>query len=355
MVRLFFLRVFESFFRHRWLNLLPLGLMTIAAVLFFLFSPPPYISRGAIYVQGQSLIEKLDPTVAQDGWNYNSPAQMAVTDMQNLMETESFAVAILSQTNLRDQIAADPTVIPEMVIALRQAVTLTVAGENLVKISVEDETAENAFGLAKGTIDVYKAWKLDNDLRESDVAQEFFASIIQPYRDELTGLQDELQGYLEANPDPVRGERPDAEVIQIAQYQQRIEVANTRLQDAIEKEEAARLARTKAESNVNQTYVVVDDPQVPIEAKRTPRQTLTLLVTFLALGGLLVTIAVVAGMLLDRSFLVPYDVQHQIELPVLALVPVSPPRFALAAEEASTPSRVIFTAPPSSTVEEVRT
>jgi hypothetical protein len=50
---------------------------------------------------------------------------------------------------------------------------------------------------------------------------------------------------------------------------------------------------------------------------------------FVAVGVILAIVAIVGGMLLDRSFRLPVDVEHGLGLPVLALIPESGPNAVL--------------------------
>jgi hypothetical protein len=51
MARLIILRLLDSYFRHRWLNLLPIVLMIGLASASFTLAEPEFVSRGRLYVQ----------------------------------------------------------------------------------------------------------------------------------------------------------------------------------------------------------------------------------------------------------------------------------------------------------------
>jgi hypothetical protein len=319
MLRLVLLRVLEGYFRHRWLNLLPIVLFTAAGIAYFLLFPSGYVSQGSLYVQRESLLASL--TQVRDlGWSYNSPAALTANDLLEMVQTEAFVRAIIDQTDLRQELYADPSAADAIIDGYRQALAASATGENLVQFSVEAESPELAHQLATATFNTYRTWKLNNDRQESALAQEFFTQVIGPYQEQLETARDDLRAYLEANPEPVRGTRPPEEALQIAEYQAAIDTAQKRLEDALQKEESARLALAQVESDVNQTYVLIDAPTVPTKPGTSMRARVLQIAIFVIIGTMLSAVLIIGGALLDRTFLVPLDIRRALELPVLAVL-----------------------------------
>jgi hypothetical protein len=202
----------------------------------------------------------------------------------------------------------------------RQQFTVAAIGENLITLGITYDDPAIAYQLADATIRVYKAWKLNVDRQESTVAQAFFTDLITPLRKELDDARATLDGFLAENPDPVRGERPLAEQVQIQRYQDAIEAIEARLQDAISKEESARLAMSQAESDVDQTFLLIDAPRLPIEPEMSLRQMALIGAIFTAVGLILTAASIIGGVLIDRSLRLEIDVRHELQLPVLAQV-----------------------------------
>jgi capsular polysaccharide biosynthesis protein len=318
MVRLVALRLLENYFRHRWLYLLPIVLMTAAAGAYLALSKPLYLSEGTIYVRKESLLAALTQ-VRDDGYVWNTAANVAVTDLQELVRTEAFVRAVFDETDMKAAMA-DPVQAGALIEWYRQQLTVAAMGENLIRLGITDESPATAHQLADATIRVYKAWKLNVDQQESAVAQAFFTDLISPLQKELDDARAKLDAFLEANPDPVRGERPLAEQLQIQRYQDVITSIDTRLQDAITKEESARLAMSQAESDVDQTYLLIDAPKQPTEPETSLKQMAITAAIFVAVGVILSTVAIIGGVVLDRSLRLGVDVRHELQLPVLAQV-----------------------------------
>ena len=320
MIRLVLLRIFESYFRHRWLNLTPIIIMVFAAAGFIAFSKPEYASRGTVYVQKSSLLSSLTK-IGDDGFSWNSATQLTMNELSELLQTDAFIRSGISKTSLETRMAGGPDEVSTLTETFRKSVNVQMVGDNLIQISATSSDPALAQQIAQATIEAYTQWKLNGDQQESAVAQSFFAQVIPPYKEELQKARDELKNYLLAHPQPVRGERPPEEQVQIAQYQAAIDSASTRLSSALEKEESARLAQSQAERNVHQNYVVIDAPILPTKPERSFKTIVVNASIFIIIGILLSAISIIGSAILDRSVLFPLDIRNGLEIPVLAIIP----------------------------------
>jgi len=320
MARLIILRVLDSYFRHRWLNLLPIVLMIGLASASFTLAQPEFISRGRLYVQKAALLPSLTQ-LPSDGYTWRTPTQVALSELQELVQTEAFVRSVIQKTDLEANMSGGADAIKQTIDDFRLALSLQQVGDNVIEISVTDKTPEHAQQLAAATIDAFTIWKLNGDQQESAVAQSFFRDVLPGYQDNLLKARDALKSYLEAHPIPLRGERPAQELLEIAQYQSIVDVATRRVENALEKEESARLAQAQAESSVRQDYMLIDAPTLPIKPETSLRQRLMGPAIFVVVGFILTIVCIIGGALLDRSFRFPLDVHTSLGLQVLALVP----------------------------------
>jgi len=320
MARLIILRVLDSYFRHRWLNLLPIVLMIGLASASFTLAQPEFISRGRLYVQKAALLPSLTQ-LPSDGYTWRTPTQVALSELQELVQTEAFVRSVIQKTDLEANMSGGVDAVEQTINDFRLALSLQQVGDNVIEISVTDKTPEHAQQLAAATIDAFTIWKLNGDQQESAVAQSFFRDVLPGYQDNLLKARDALKNYLEAHPIPLRGERPAQELLEIAQYQSIVDVATRRVENALEKEESARLAQAQAESSVRQDYLLIDAPTLPIKPETSLRQRLMGPAIFVVVGFILTIVCIIGGALLDRSFRFPLDVHTSLGLQVLALVP----------------------------------
>jgi capsular polysaccharide biosynthesis protein len=320
MARLIILRLLDSYFRHRWLNLLPIVLMIGLASASFTLAEPEYVSRGRLYVQKAALLPSLTQ-LPSDGYTWRTPTQVALSELQELVQTEAFVRSVIQKTDLEANMAGGSDAIKQTMEQFRLELSLQQVGDSVIEIAVTNKIPKLAQQLAAATIDSYTRWKLNGDQQESAVAQSFFRDVLPGYQDNLQKARDALKTYLETHPVPLRGERPAQELLEIAQFQSAVDVATRRVENALEKEESARLAQAQAESSVRQDYLLIDAPTLPVNPETSLRQRLMAPLIFVIVGIILTVVCIIGGALLDRSFRFPLDVQTGLGLQVLALVP----------------------------------
>lgn len=320
MLRLILLRVLETFFRSRWTYLLTVLLPLVAGVLFFVFVPAGYKVRGTIYVQRESLLTTLasDREVRQ----FTTPSQATLSEISSLLNTESFAVSVLQNTNLRDGLDQGPRAKDRLLEEYRKAMTILAEGSNIVVIGAEDPDPLVAQQLASETMNAYVRWRIDFERADSEAAQTFFADLIARYEDQLAESEQDLRDYLVMYPDPVRGARSSEEEFEIQRLQAAVDEAETRAQEARQKEEDARLALAKVNSNALQEYLVIDAPSVPNAPPSVVRRAALILGVFMALGLVLAVARLVLAIILDRSLYFPIDVQYGLKQTTLAMLPL---------------------------------
>jgi uncharacterized protein involved in exopolysaccharide biosynthesis len=320
MARLFILRLFDSYFRHRWLNLLPIVIMIAMAGAYFQLTAQQYVSRGRLYVQKSSLLPSLTQ-IHVDGFSYQSPTQIAVSEVNELVLTEAFIRSVIQKTDLEANMSAGPEVVQKTIDEFRTQLSVVAVGDSIIEISVKNKDPKLAQQLTAAVIESYSLWKLNGDRQESAVAQAFFASVIPGYQDDLQKDRDQLETFLKQHPVQLRGERPAEEQVEIDRLQAAVAASSKRVESALEKEESARLSQTQAESSVRQDYLLIDAPTLPLKPETSIKERATGPAIFVIIGFLLTLGGIIGGALLDRSFRFPLDVRSNLNLPVLALVP----------------------------------
>ena len=328
MVRLILLRLLESYFRHRFLYLLPIVLMLMIGAAYVVLTPPKYFTSGTLYVQNQTLLTSLTSKDGS-GFSWTTPAQATVNDLHELLQTDAFVRFALQATPLEAKMSGGPQQVSDTIQEFRTSVDFQVLGDNLVMFSGKHKNPQTAQQIAMAALNTYVQWKLNAENQDSTVAQDFFAKIMSPYQAELDQDRADLTNYLNQHPQPIRGERPASEQVQIDLLQAKVNKAADQLANAKANQEQARLAQAKAESSVHQNYSVIDAPVVPLQPTTSKRDMLKTIGLFLAAGLLLSIMGIGGGSLLDRSFRFPIDVRHGLELPVLAMTPKAPSKTYL--------------------------
>jgi capsular polysaccharide biosynthesis protein len=324
MVRIIILRLLESYFRHRWLYLVPVVIALAAGGVFVAITPPSYSASGQLYVSQQNLLADLTSSNTGGSW-WTSAAQATVTEINELIGTQAFIRSVIKKTDLEKQMADGPAAVDETITYARQILSIQPVGDKLVEISAKGEDPAIVYQIVVSTMDAYVQWKINSGYQESIAASTFFDNLIKPYQDEVDQTRSDLVTFLTDHPQPVRGDRPPEETMEMDRLQALVTQAEERLNSAKNNAESARLSQAKSESITKQTYMVIDQPQMPQDAKISTKAIATNLVIFLVVGIFLSVAGIVGGSLIDHSLRFPIDVRHGLSLPVLAMVPVAKP------------------------------
>jgi uncharacterized protein involved in exopolysaccharide biosynthesis len=326
MTRIFLLRFLESYFRHRWIYLVPVVITLAAAGIYFLTYVPKFTAGGILYVNDKSLLTSLSPVPNNDTSWWLTPAQATSNEMNELLQTNAFVRAIISETDLEAYMTGDQGQVYEVISAVRRSLALYPVGSNEISIYATFDDPQVAYQLVHSLINSYIRWQVNTRRVDSQVAQDFFSTLIQSHGKELEVARQNLRDYYAQYPSPVRGERPIGQQLDIERLQAEIALVSGRYEIALRKEEEAKLAMTQIDSEVHQAYVLLDAPLLPEKSDFSKKKLAVQGSIFLATGLLISLIGVLGGTVLDRSFRFPADVQSRLNLPILAVIAAPPAR-----------------------------
>lgn len=325
MVRIAILRLLESYFRHRWLYLVPILLLTVAGGFYLLTAEDKYIASGVLYVQNDSYLGSLI-SVRDPSFSWSTPAQASSGQIMDLLRTDAFTRSVIEDTSLESKMSQGEQIMFETIEEVRESIWTSPIGSNQVKIYASNESPGIAMELSESVINRYIQWQINLDRVQSGAAEDFLEELVSTYEAELTQVRNNLEEYLVSHPAPLRGDRPDSERLEIDRLQSTLQMANQRYDGALDKQEEARLATSQAEADIRQTYFVVDSPQLPRSPSTSLRETAMTGIIFVVVGVIFTGVGIVGAALLDRSFRFPSDVDQLLALPVLSVVPDTHPK-----------------------------
>lgn len=324
MVRIVLLRLLESYFRHPVLYLLPMLIALLAGGLSVATATPEYSASGRMYVEKESLLASLTSSGNSGSW-WVSGAQATTNEIYELMATRAFVRSAIQKTKLEQYMDDGPAAFYETVDYFRRSISIQAVGEKLVEISATSDDPELAYQLVVATMDAYVQWKINTDYQESIAARTFFDGLIEPYQQEVEAARADLLDFLDEYPEPVRGERPPEEQLELSRLEAALSRAEERLSSALENQENANLSLAESESVTRQTYLVIDQPEMPEEPETSLRGMVMDVAIFVVIGAILSVIGICAAALIDRTLRFPIDIRHGLSLPVLAMVPTNQP------------------------------
>jgi capsular polysaccharide biosynthesis protein len=320
MYRLILFRITESYFQRRWLYLLPIFILLAAGIVFVVLSKPKYVAQGILYVQRDTFLSQLTQVRTDSGSWWTTSAQITANEIKDLIQTDAFVRAVIKETDLEEEMNQGPSEVSKLIQEVRENIWALPQGDNQIIVGAVNEEPALSIQLVGGVIDSYLRWKTNAERTESEVALSFFSQLIQNYRNDMDIAIDNLRAYLEENPEPIRGDRPAMEVLELERLQREINLAETRLSSAMNKEEDARLSIKQLESDIRQAYIVIDAPHIPDSKVTSRRDQAVTIAIFGAVGVALTGILIFGSAFLDSSFRLPQDVQQRLGLPVLAVI-----------------------------------
>ena len=327
MIRLVVLRLLESYFRHPWLYLLPIMGMIGLAAYFVLNLDQEYQAEGVLYVQNESYLASLtDVRGSEVSW-YLTPAQITSGELNELLRTDAFVRAIIQETDIEQDMIKEEAVLDEIFDETRKNLWVVATGDKQVSIGANHEDPKIAYQLVNALMDIYLRWQVNAEQAENETANSFFVDVIDIYNSELAAAREDMVQYVQAHPQPLRGDRPETEQMEIARLQSAIDLASSRVASALDKEESTRLAMAQIESNARQRYILIDAPEIPLEPDVSLRKIAMQAGAFVGAGIILTIVAIFGAAVLDRSFRFPIDVKNRLDLQVLSTLPDTAPHY----------------------------
>lgn len=315
------LRMIDGFFRRKWLFVLPIvvfGILGFASAAL----ENDYRSEGSIFVQEETFLSQLTE-VRQTGLSFQTPAEVASEQLYGLLQTDNFVGRVLELSGQNEAIAGNALDEDEVVELTRQAISTWPSGQNFLNVGATWEDPEVAHELALATVEGMVLWQIEADQVQSREAEEFFGELVDIYQSDLDIARTRLNDYLIDHPDPTDSlvNRPTIEVVAIEALQSDIRVASGNLEDALNKNEEARLATAQTRSDVRQGFLVVDVPNKPTATETGLFASVVRAIVFGIVGGFTSAAILVLTTLLESSRVrFPVEIEERLGLPIAAVV-----------------------------------
>ena len=322
-------RIVEAFF-HGWPVYLVLVSMAIGfGMLRVRSATADYLSIGSVLVDSDSLVTTQSGIDPNDVPSYQTGAQFTAQEMVGLMASDGFMDSVLVKAEI--ELSTDPGErAAERRKARRQLSVVPMSGRIIQVIATSPEPERSA-RLAQGLIDQFIAFKIQADLAESGASEEFFSGILDPYVEELEAAQAavdalvlEIDAEQRAAMEESGGRVPDltaAQELRLERVKQEEIQANERYQAALASVESSQLAELQTETNIRQSYTVLDRPEAPELATGRLFYDIISLTMFAAVGLLLALIAPVISATSNTTLVFADDLDVSLPVGVIATVP----------------------------------
>src|SRR5512135_2927094 len=190
-------RFVEAYFRHRWLNLIPLLIMILAAAAWLVVTKVQYTAHGTMYIQRGTLLATLTAVGTDNTQStWATPADATAGEVRSLIQTDAFLRAIIAKSDLEPEMSKGPRSVDQTLTKVRQSVWMQSLGPNIVLFGAAYTSPVVAQQLSAGIMDNYIQWRANTDLNEGVSAQAYFQKLIPPYQADLDTARQDLQAYL---------------------------------------------------------------------------------------------------------------------------------------------------------------
>jgi uncharacterized protein involved in exopolysaccharide biosynthesis len=315
--RYMMLRLLETFFRRWWLYLVPVVLLAGFGFMSVSGAAPKFQSTGTLNVETATVLSSLSDTQNDGSFGFDTPAQTTSKKINSLLGTDQFIGKVATAAGLDQAVESGALSFDK----LRAAVGASDAGQTFVKVTATMANPKDAQNLATATINSFVQGVVDSQVAQSQAAESFFAGLLDSYQADVDTARQKLNDYLKANPAPVTGTRPDDQAAELARLDGDVTQAESRYNAALSKSEDARLSTEQTRADINQRLEIVDTPALPPAPLPQMKAAAFGFATFLIIGLILTSGAVVVGAMLDHSVRFPADVRERLGVRVLAVVP----------------------------------
>ena len=309
-------RYLGTFFRGRRLYV-PVLVFLLAATLLgtYYLASTQYEATARIWVDKPVLDNVLDPNSPSSF--IVSPGQQQADKLTQLLQTDSFVAAILTNTTASGRLASEPD--RERVIKeVRGKLVVTPLGQNTVRIIFTCSDPVFCQQVVQGTIDQFRAWDLTARVEQSAIERQFYEKQLQIYQDQVDAAAQRVADFQRDHPFP---DPSSPQYLELQGLQRELESARALLSATRTKIEQANAANSLADTSRQVEFQVLDSPTVP----NRPAATLTRLVQYLALG-LVVSFAFIAFAVAfatwqDTTVRNDEDLQRLTSVPLLGAIP----------------------------------
>lgn len=318
MAKTFVSRALEALFRRWWLFVVPIVLFGAIGVMLVNERSTTYRSFGVLRVSATTKIEEITQVGANSRFGYETPAGYTSREINAVLGTEAFVASVIDAAGFPAEVAEDPVTVA----SIRGSIWAAASSDQLVQVNATAADAQTAQVLAAATIESYLQLQIDDGVTDSQSAEEFFLTLLEPFQTRLDEARDELEQYLADHPGSGDlANRPLEETIEITRLTGEVSRADDQLATALQSVADARMLSAQTEAEVEARIRTIDAPYLP-EAPEARRQqdALTLMLMLIA-GSIIAAAAVAVSALLDRSVRYPDEVEAQLDVPVLAVLP----------------------------------
>ena len=313
MARPFISRMLETFFRRKWLYLLPLVPFLALGVLTVLTTGDSWRSTGLVRVNLNTELDRINETA--NPLSGETAASYTARQFMTNLEIDGFLHMLMEQAGIPSN--------PDTDAAVKRSVWAAAAGDDLVTVNAATSDSKTSFDLARAAITTYPRWNVEDSQKDSNKTLEALDRQVAPLQIRHDEAQETLNTFTVGLPPIPEADLPSGMAAQLQSYRDQVESTREDLNAANANLTAARQTADQNADRINQQFREIDAPDEATAPEPRRKQDITTLAIFTILGLLVSGAALVVGTLMDRSVRFSDEIEAHLDVPVIATIPDS--------------------------------
>jgi uncharacterized protein involved in exopolysaccharide biosynthesis len=312
--RPFISRMLETFFRRKWLYLLPLVPFIALGVLTVLSTGDSWRSTGVVRVNLNTVLDQVNPD-AGNPLSGETAATYTARQINNQLGTEDFLHSVMIAAGIEpDGGSVDD--------AVRRSVGAAAVADDLVTVSASTSDPTRSVDLAEATIATFIQSQIDEVREDSGSATTYLEEQLTPLKEEYDRAQSELRLYSQGLSGPATEQPPNVQT-ELGRLSDEVTRTGDAYNTALGRIGEAEQAGNESAAKIPQQYRTIDAPEQPLAPEPRRKQDIMTLAIFTILGLLVSGAALVVGTLMDRSVRFSDEIEAHLDVPVIATIPDS--------------------------------
>lgn len=309
----FWWRLGDNFFRRIVWYALPVVAFAALGVVQAGRTLELYQSSGTLTATSNPLVP--NPTgVAAAPQLYETAAAAMSRVINEQLRTNEFLSSVAEQAGLGAQLADGSVTLAQ----LRASVWAAAQGTSILDVIGQWNDPRTSFQLATATIDVFSAYLRDTVGSDATEAERYYSDRITNLDAARQEIEDEYDAFVSTLPALQPGEEHsfDAQT-RISRLQTELDALNASIAAAQEKVDDAQLTLFQLDSEIGNSFHIVDPPEMPAAPQSTRSTKLATIGSFTMLGVAASVAALLITSMIDRSVNSPAEI---LGIPGISLV-----------------------------------
>jgi uncharacterized protein involved in exopolysaccharide biosynthesis len=339
-------RYVTTLFRLKELFLIPIITVPAIALIVTFYTGREYRVQAKIWVDPSGFL-----TSTTSGSGQRTPSVIEAGTLTEWMSTESFRTEIIKRSGLQDaideglwpvpaklgeQVAGIPVVrsiaramgvvtpagqdeaVDLAHTLIERQIVIASEGNNLLSVRYTGVEPYLGKRLIEEGIILYNEKTAARQQSDSVLSVEFYGRQAELQLQKLNAAEAAERSFLISHPEPIGGQnRPASELSEIARLARTVALERTLYEDALRKLEQVRIQGEAAISNRNESFAVVDLPEIPPKASLAGSALILNLIVGLTLGGMITGAGVIMLTWTDRTVRTKEDIEETVKIPLV--------------------------------------